>query len=94
MDLNKLEKAYPFMSVRNKTNIQQTLMYQGGDSIQVQPLAKVKIVSKGLLQIPDNSIFELVSPTIFDLKDKGIVSLQADKPAEKTVATPTVTPKK
>lgn len=94
MDIAKLIASYPTMTIRNRRSVQTTLYYANGDSITFQPSVSMTIPSAGLHQVPDHTLFELVTPSIFDLVNEGIVSLNEtatgeaapDTPAADTVA--------
>lgn len=74
MDQAKLATMYPMMTVRNKTSHSQQVLYTGGESCQIQPNTQTRIASKGLIQIPDPSVIELISPTISDLVKAKIIA--------------------
>lgn len=76
MDKAKLIATFPRMIVRNRRNTQATIAYENGDSITLMPSAQSVIGSAGLLQIPDPSEIELVSPTIFELADAGVITFK------------------
>ena len=78
MDREKLIKLFPILEVRNRTNVSQHIQYliDGEiDSKTITPNSRRKISSDGLLQIPDMRLFEMCSPTIFELRKAGIISL-------------------
>lgn len=96
MDFNKLKEQFPRLKVQNRTSVPQTILYQNGDSVQIQPHSTRFISSENLLQIPNINNFDLLDPTIFQLRDAGIIELQVEetvKPTPTPVKTPAPKPK-
>lgn len=95
MDTAKLTSLYPTMLIRNRRSIQTHLYYANGDSITFQPSVAMNVPSAGINQVPDHNIFELVSPTIFDLVRQGIVTMNETAPeAEASSPSDTASPRK
>lgn len=76
MNSEALYKNFPVLKVRNRTGAQQHVLYEDGDSVTFNGFATRPISSKGLLQIPDSNLFEMVSPTLFELRDRGVIDLK------------------
>lgn len=92
MDSKLLEKKWPKLEVRNRTNEQKHIQYNIDadgdglpDSITINPGARRLIPSKNLLQIPNIMEFELLNPTLFDLKKAGVIQLGEQKASEDVV---------
>jgi hypothetical protein len=56
--LDKLKQIKPTITLKNKTNIPQTL-YLNNDSIQIMPYSLADIQTSMLIQFPDSIIFSL-----------------------------------
>ena len=87
MSLEKLKSDFPVFLVKNMHSVPKIIFTLEGD-VQVQPYATAKIESQLLHQIPDNSVFKMVSPTVADLIKYGII-----KPKTTAAATPVVSAK-
>lgn len=92
MDTALLEKKFPKLEVRNRTNAQKHIQYNIDadgdglpDSITINPGARRLIPTKNLLQIPNITEFELLSPTLFELQKAGVIQLGEQKVAEDVV---------
>jgi hypothetical protein len=82
MNTEKLASMFPIMVIENKTPFQQHISYGNGDTVTIQPLAKSKITSAGLHQVPDSSIFSLISPTLSQLTEAGIITVTVNNPGK------------
>lgn len=88
MDLNKLTENFPKLKVRNKTSATQSILYKNGDSAQIQPHSTRFISSENLLQIPNINNFDLLKPTLFQLRDAGVIELQVEETVKPTPTPP------
>lgn len=94
MKTDLLTKKYPLLKIRNKTTHAQNLLYQNGDSVTIPPGAVSSISTAGLSQVPDQTVFTLISPSIADLVSSGIIEVKkvSAKTAPRSQAQPQVQP--
>ena len=74
MNPELLAKKYRYLTVANRTAHSAQILYGNGDSVQIQPNSTARIMTEGLAQIPNSTIFDLVNPTIAQLIEDGIVT--------------------
>lgn len=63
-----LKDAFNAIRLRNRTGKVQRVLYDGGDSIDIMPLAIRTVPTTGLIQLPDTSLFQFISPTLAEIK--------------------------
>lgn len=84
----KLVQMCPHFVFRNKTNMAQQVNLKDNDSIMVMPQSWGKIASNLMLNLPDKNLFELKNPTVEQLQEVGIITVNEPIVVEEKVVEP------
>lgn len=77
-ELQNLHKTFKF---KNLNAVAQTLMLDGGDSVQIPPNATVSVPSKLVIQIPQPTIVKTIIPSHEDMLASGYIQMPVVEPA-------------
>lgn len=72
-----LKAKFPIWTIRNRLGIPSQLDLSDGDSVSFGPGATRKVSADKIHQVPALSTYELVSPSIKDLVEAGLIKKTA-----------------
>ncbi|MCA9325060.1 hypothetical protein KDA23_03275 [Candidatus Saccharibacteria bacterium] len=90
--LQLLRDLYPTFEFLNRTGTPQHIMLLGGDSVQAQPGALVRIPSNLVIQMPSFQTFEPISPKLQDYVDACVLKTAPTKATTVQSASVTTSP--
>lgn len=83
--LDLLKMDFPIFEIRNTMPYAALISLVDGDSVQAQAYATIKVHSNKLYQLPDMTVFKMISPSIDDLISYGVIT---STPAESKPVAP------
>jgi hypothetical protein len=79
--LQKLKDEYDVFIFRNKKATPVLLTLRDGDHVQINPHARIKVLSANLVQLPSLQEVEPVQPTLKEIIEAGVLSKKKTEPA-------------